>query len=104
MVSDYDRDSFVQKVDAGEYYSFYVETDKHKDLSAELSKASRASLKILQERGVAARTACFVNMIPETSEAEQAFLEWLRENEERNLDAIIAAAKRATEQYSPKEE
>ena len=63
------------------------------------SKASRASLKLLQERGVNGRTACFINMIPETQEAEQAFLEWLQGNDERNLDLIIEGAKRAADQF-----
>ena len=68
------------------------------------SKASRASLKILRERGIGERSACLVNMLPETPEAKQAFLEWLQGNKERNLSALILEAIKIADQYPPKDE
>ena len=73
-------------------------------MSEELSKATEESVKILSQTDISERTLSLLLAIPETPEAEQAFLEWLQEHTERDLDSLFRAANKAADSFPPKEE
>ena len=73
-------------------------------MSEELSKATEESVKILSKTEISDRTLALLLAIPETPEAEQAFLDWLKTHGERDLDSLFAAANKIADQYPPKDE
>ena len=70
-------------------------------MDVELSAAAEESAKILARTDINERTLSLILAIPETAEAERAFLAWLQEHEERDLDNVIAAAKMAADRFPP---
>ena len=73
-------------------------------MSAELSKATEASIKILSKTEISDRTVSLLLAIPETPEAEQAFLEWLQTHQERDQDSLFRAASQAADKHPPQED
>ena len=70
-------------------------------MDVSLSAATEESAKILARTDISERTLSLILAIPETAEAERAFLAWLRGHGERDLDNVIAAAKMAADRFPP---
>ena len=78
--------------------------DKTEPQSTELSKATEESIKILSKTDISDKTLSLLLAVPETLEAEQAFLEWLKTHDERDIDTLFKAASAASDKYPPKDE